>query len=72
MQAYTITELRALLEKQTHKKLDEYQFQFKGTPIEETSHGKRLTLQDCGINKEDTIFLMKTDVRLHITQPQVR
>ena len=64
--------MRALVEKQTCRRLDEYQFQFKGVPIEESRHGKRLTLLDCGIDKEDTVFLMLIGFTLDITQPQVQ
>ena len=52
--------------------LVDYQFQFKEKPVEECFHGKRLTLSDCGINKEDTVFIMKIGVVVNITSPQVR
>ena len=51
--------------------LVDYQFQFKEKPVEECFHGKRLTLSDCGINKEDTIFIMKKGVVVDIQSPQV-
>ena len=34
-------------------------------------HGKKQTLDDCGIEKEDTLFLLKTEVALKITEPKV-
>ena len=51
--------------------LVDYQFQFKEKPVEEYFHGKRLTLKDCEIEKEDTIFIMKTGVVVDIQSPQV-
>jgi hypothetical protein len=69
---YFISDLRALIETTMRQKLDDYQLQFKDTTIEDTFHGKKLTIQDWGIDKEDTIFLMKHGQSLQfINEPQV-
>ena len=59
------------MEKISGLSLDDYQFQFKGKPLEESNHGKKFTLQDHKIDKEDTLFLMKLGFVLNITQPMV-
>ena len=51
--------------------LVDYQFHFKEKPVEECLHGKRRTLKDCGINKEDTVFIMKIGIVVNITAPEV-
>ena len=72
LQSYTIAQLRGLVEKTTGQRLDELQFQQKeGKVVEECRHGRQLTLQDLGIKKEDTLFLMKVGFVLNITDPQV-
>ena len=72
IQTYTIAQLRGLVERTTGQRLDELQFQQKdGKVVEECRHGRQLTLQDSGIKKEDTLFLMKVGFVLNITDPQV-
>lgn len=50
--------------------MDGYILQFNDKPIEECRHGKRLTIKDNGIKKEDTIIVVKRV--LNITSPEVR
>ncbi len=68
---YTMTELRELLQTKCGHSLNNYQFHFNGKPLEESNHGRKVTLQDHSINKEDTVFLMKTGLDLEIVQPMV-
>ena len=73
LQSYTIGQLRALVETATGQRLDELQFQQKeGKVVEEWQDGRQLTLQDSGIKKEDTLFLMNVGFVLNITDPQVQ
>ncbi len=51
--------------------MDEYQFQYKGRPVEETRHGRQLTLKTYGIKLHDTLFVVKLGFTLDITNPQV-
>ncbi len=67
-----MTELRALVQSKCGRKLDNYQFQHNGKPLEESNHGRKLTFQDHGINKEDTVFLLKLGLDLDIVEPLVR
>ncbi|XP_019852957.1 PREDICTED: alpha-protein kinase vwkA-like [Amphimedon queenslandica] len=69
--SYSITDLKALAEQHMKQSLVDYQFQFKEKPVEECLHGKRRTLKDCGINKEDTVFIMKIGIVVNITAPQI-
>ena len=48
-----------------------HQLIFQGQPLQSTRHGKRLTLRDCRIRKEETLFLQKMGFTLNITNPQV-
>ena len=66
-----MSELRTLVQTKCGRNLASYQFKFNGNPLEESNHGRRLTFQDHGINKEDTVFLMKIGFDLDIVQPQV-
>ena len=45
--------------------------QFQGTPLEESRHGKLLTLGDYKIRNRATLFLLKVGITLNITNPQV-
>ena len=63
--------MKATVENITHKSLHEFQFQFQGAPVEESNHGKKLTLSDCNIKERDTVVLMKTGTLLDITKPKV-
>ena len=63
--------LRSLVESQTGKQLDEYQFCLRGRPIDEMRHGRVLTLKECGIKARDTLILTKIGLSISITNPQV-
>jgi len=69
--SYPLAELRVLVEAATHQRLDDYQFQFQGRPLDENRHGKQLTLGHYNIKAGDTLFLMKIGFSLEITNPQV-
>ena len=68
---YTMTELRELVQTKCGHSLNNYQFQFNGKPLQESNHGRKVTLQDHNIKKEDTVFLMKLGFDLNIVQPMV-
>ena len=73
LQTYTIAQLRELVERTTGQRHDaDLQFRQKeGKVVEECRDGRQLTLQDSGIKKEDTLFLMKVGLVLNIIDPQV-
>ena len=66
-----MAELRGLVQTKCGHSLNNYQFQFNGKPLQESNHGRKVTLQDHNIKKEDTVFLMKLGLDLDIVQPMV-
>ena len=71
MQSYSIAALRVLFEDKTGQSLGEFEFQFQGRVVQETRHGRQLTLKDYGIKAGDQLFVLKVGFRLDITNPQV-
>ena len=51
--------------------LDDFVLQFQKTPLEESRHGKVMTLGDYKIKNGATLFLLKIGITLNITNPQV-
>ncbi|MCG8620564.1 MAG: hypothetical protein MJE68_01015 [Proteobacteria bacterium] len=51
--------------------LDDFMLQFQKVPLEESRHGKSLTLGDYNIKNGNTLFLLKVGITLNITNPQV-
>ena len=45
--------------------------QFQRVPLEESRHGKLLTLGDYNIKNGNTLFPLKVGITLNITNPQV-
>ena len=68
---YTMSELRALVQAKCGRNLALYQFKLDGKLLKESSGDRKLTFQDHGINKEDTVFLMKSGFDLDIMKPDV-
>ena len=62
-----------MYEKASGKKLDPgHHFQLQEKSVNEKCDGKDLTLKDIGIDKEDTITVMKTGKTLSIDSPEVK
>ena len=70
-QDFLLTELRSLSEGISKLSLDEYQFCLGQKVVEESRHGKMLTLGDNGITARDTLVLLKVGSTLNITNPKV-
>ena len=72
-QSYLVASLLALVEEATHTNLtgSTYQLQFQNKPLQAVRHGKQLSLRDCRIRKEETLFIHKLGFSLDITNPQV-
>ena len=71
LQTYSIPLVRKLVEDKVGHNLDDFMLQFQGTPLEESRHGKSLTLGDYKIRNRATLFLLKVGITLNITNPQV-
>ena len=70
-QTFTIIELKAHFEKSTGRTLSGLELQFKGNPMLELQASKKVTLGDCGIDKEETIFLVEKGFTQTISNPEV-
>ena len=60
------------MEEKVGHNLDDFMLQFQKVPLEESRHGKSLTLGDYKIKNGNTLFLLKVGITLSITNPQVR
>ena len=72
LQTYSIPLVRKLVEEKVGHNLDDFMLQFQKVPLEESRHGKSLTLGDYKIKNGNTLFLLKVGITLSITNPQVR
>ena len=70
-QTYSIPLVRKLVEEKVGHNLDDFMLQFQRVPLEESRHGKSLTLGDYNIKNRNTLFLLKVGITLNITNPQV-
>ena len=59
------------MEEKVGQNLDDFMLQFQKTPLEESRHGKPMTLGDYKIKNGTTLFLLKVGITLNITNPQV-
>jgi hypothetical protein len=59
------------VEEKVGHNLDDFMLQFQKVPLEESRHGKSLTLGDYKIKNGNTLFLLKVGITLDITNPQV-
>jgi hypothetical protein len=59
------------VEEKVGHNLDDFMLQFQKVPLEESRHGKSLTLGDYKIKNGNTLFLLKVGITLNITNPQV-
>ena len=70
-QSYPVSNLMSDVEAATQCRQTDHQLFFKDKPLQAVRHGKQLTLHDCGIKKEETLFVNKLGFYLDITNPQV-
>ena len=70
-QDFLLAELRSLSEGICKLSLDEHQFCLGQKVVEESRHGRMLTLGDNGITARDTLVLLKVGFTLNITNPKV-
>ena len=70
-QDYLVADLRHLSEGICNLRLDEYQFCLGQKVVEDSRHGKMLTLRDNHIAARDTLVLLKVGFTLNITNPKV-
>jgi hypothetical protein len=68
---YAVGSLMRDVEAVTGCSLSDHQLFFQDKPLQAVRHGKSLTLRDCRIRKEETLFINKTGFSLNITNPQV-
>lgn len=66
-----VAELRSLSEGICKLSLDEYQFCLRQRVVEDSRHGKMLTLGDNGVMPRDTLVLLKEGSTFTITNPKV-
>ena len=72
LQTYSIPLVRKLVEENVGQNLDDFMLQFQKTPLEESRHGKLMTLGDYKIRNGATLLLLKVGITLNITNPQVQ
>ena len=72
VQSYPVSSLMRNVEVVTGCSLSTHQLFFQDKPLQPTRHGKSLTLRDCRIRKEETLFVQKMGFTLNITNPQVQ
>ena len=71
MQDFCIAELKSLSEGICSLSLNEYQLCLGHKALEDSRHGRMLTLGDYGITARDTLDLVKVGSPLNITNPKV-
>ena len=71
MQDYLLAELRSLSEGICNLSLNDYQFCLGQKVLQDSRHGRKLTLGDNGITARDTLVLLKVGFTLNITNPKV-
>ena len=70
-QDFLVSDLRSLSERICKLSLNDYQFRLGQKVVEDSRHGKLLSLGDNGIAARDTLVLLKVGSTLNITNPKV-
>ena len=71
LQDFRLTEMRSLSEGICNLSLNEYQFCLGQKVLDDSRHGRMMTLGDHGITARDTLVLLKVGSTLNITNPKV-
>ncbi len=68
---YSVTALRALVERAVGHSIAEYQLHHKGQPVDERRHGREMLLKDYSLKSSSSLVMTKMGLVLDITNPKV-
>ena len=71
LQSYSIASLRRLIEQEVGHDIGRYSLQQRKKRLDEYLEEQPLTLRDHGVRNQDTLFLLRGETPMRITNPQV-